>query len=310
MSDLTYPYASATDGATVTTGNSGHTGVAGTPPNFEFRDGYRFIQFGLAAGQDWVYQDFAATDTVSYADVVYVDTAADGALETMYLRNASGQVFNVLTHTTRLFTPRVASTTVLWNSSAYTLGTAYKRQFAWKRSTGQVIAKITPLAGGTALLDQSTTGANLGAADLTRIQWGDLTTAPTIDLLVGRIHIATGADALDGGALKLIEPYTNAVPAGGDPVRTHTQEIDFSAWTDATSLTLASQSGPAVTVSITGMVASFVDSDARTETVTLNFSVVGPGGSTPKSVQVPAGGGGGPTVVRGGPFIMLGGVLR
>lgn len=270
MSDLTYPYASGSDGSTVTLANSGHSLISTPAPNFEDRGGYRFIQYGLAASTEWIAQDFTAADTVSYADVVYMDAGADSAGEVWYLRNsANAQIFNLLTSTTDLFTGRVASTTVLFTPTAFTETVAYKRQFAFKRSTGQVLAKITPLAGGTALIDHSSTGNNLSTLDVTRIQVGDLTSAPTMDMLVGRIHIATGTDALDGGALKLIEPYTlvnnpptatlTASPAGSiEPGATVTLTLggtdpEGQAITD----TLRQISGAAVTISGAGSTRTF-----------------------------------------------------
>lgn len=312
MSDFTFPYPSATAGATVTAGpgNSGHTGVSTTPPTFTQRDGYWFIEFGLAAGQDWVYQDFTATDTVSYADVIYVDIGASAALEMWYLRNSGGQVFNILTNTTDLFQARYASTTVLATSTAFTETVPYKRQMAFKRSTGQFILKITPLAGGTALLDYTGTVAGaLGSTDLTRVQWGDMTTTPGMTALVGRIHLATGADALDAGALKLIEPYTVVPdPPAGTSVHTPKHENNFASWTNATSVAVASQVGPAMTVNVSGMLVTLTDDPARTDPTTVTFTVTGPGGTTDEErTFLPFGGG---TIIRrGGMLIMEDGVI-
>lgn len=213
MSVYEFPYEGAVDGATVTTGNSGHTGgVSATPPVFHVPgDGYAYIRFGVAAGQTWVNSGFASADQFSYVDVCNLRTGASGAMEVWHARGSGGKQANLLTHTTDLYTFRGAGDATVAGAATTTVpeGVWFVRQIACDRAAGLLRYRVTPLAGGAPLVDYSG-AATLGANAYTSIQWGDLGTTPTILMDVGRVRIATGADALDGGALRLLEPYTVA----------------------------------------------------------------------------------------------------
>lgn len=217
MTLQTFPYTGAIAGTDVTVANSGHPSVSPQAPNFVTRDGYTLIHFEAGASQEWVNATFAATDNVSYADVVYVDVAASAAGEIWYLRDTPTNVkqLNILTNTTRLLQLRNDADANVGTPSAFTLGAGYIRQIAVRKGTtttnGQIRYKVTPLAGGTALIDYTGNAENTGTTQFASFQWGDLTNATTITMDVGRVSIATGTDALDGsGNLKLIDPYTVA----------------------------------------------------------------------------------------------------
>lgn len=221
MTILEFPYTNLAAGATATEANTGHNEVANTPATCVVRDGYKFLRFNpvydgvtAATGQSYINEPFAASPQFSWAGVVYLDASPSASIEVFNGRVAAAKVGNVLGAAGRTFQYRQAGDVNLGSAStAHTLGTPYLWQIAQKRGTttsnGQTLFRSTPLVGGAALIDLANSAANLGTADFTAARWGDLTTAASIDLLVGRVRIATGADALDGtGNLKFIDPLT------------------------------------------------------------------------------------------------------
>lgn len=226
MTIFEFPMPDLDDGEVATNANTGLTLGPNTAPVGVVRDGYKFLRFNAvydgtnaATGQSYVDANFAATAQFSHADVVYLDAAASGAIEIYNGRTTNGTVKagNILTNTTRLFQFRqTGDVNAGAASSALTVGVPYLRQIALKRGTtasnAQIMFRLTPYAGGTSLIDLNLNTMNLGTVDYTASRWGDLTTSTTINMLVGQVRIATGADALDAnGNLIFINPYT--IPA-------------------------------------------------------------------------------------------------
>ena len=86
------------------------------------------------------------------------------------------------------------------------------------------------------------------------------------------------------------EGYFEAIanPPSAEWTQGSTRLIDFSASSDTSEIEFVSQTGPTVDVTVSGLVAFFVDSPSRLLPVTLTFDVTGPGGTTRASVVVEA----------------------
>ena len=250
MTIIELPYTGATAGAVIAPGTFGHTTVQGGGGG-TFVDVtiggvvYKFLRFNPAGSATSIADVLfpAATTQFSIAMVARLDSGSSAAAEVWNGRvGADGitKMSNLLTSTADTMQFRQNADGAVVTSTALTEATLYLVQMALQRGTttanGKIRYRITPLAGGTALVDYSGDAANLGTADFTGTRWGDLTSAAVMDMLVGRVRIATGTDALDGGALKFIDPYT--VTPATQQLRynngTTLQDVYLSLWNGTT----------------------------------------------------------------------------
>lgn len=164
---------------------------------------------------------------------------------------------------------------------------------------------------GTPLVDFAATDVNTGQTGthvINSYRVGKITSATAV---IPEFYLAA-FDVEDGRTSFLPDPVASA--SAPVPVKSQSavQSIDWSASSDAISLTVDSVSGGGLTVedmSVDGLVLSFMDTPARDTPVTINVTVVGPGGSTPDSITVSAGVGA--TVIRRiGELIMIDDELR
>lgn len=215
--DTYYTYDSLNDGDPLVQGVH-HTLVTGTPPVIREDGGYKYVEFNATDLASWFDQAFSAANAVTMAFEVDFIGAPEGFMELMTLRSA-GKQGNLLTGTTRAITLRNAADGNVSASPALATGKYVIRvgaKVGTTTSDGHYLYQITRSSDGTEIHAFSSTEQNTGTTDFTSVRFGDFATTTDFHWRIGRLHLATGPDALNGdGTLKVIDPYTAATAPQG-----------------------------------------------------------------------------------------------
>lgn len=221
MSILEFPYSDLDHGDPIVEGVH-HTGVTGstfpgTPPTIHVDGDYRYVEFNAADLACWFSQTFPGANAASIAAEIELVGNAEGVMEMIHFRNASSKQGNLLVSTARVMTLRNAADTNASAAPAIALGTKYILRAGAKAGTttsnGHYLYQLNRSDDDTQIHSFTSTAQNAGTANLTEVRVGDFATTTDMRWRIGRLRIATGADALDGsGNLVPIDPYTIAPP--------------------------------------------------------------------------------------------------